>query len=54
MAAKKKLRSHDWFGEPGIDSMVHRSWMQNQGLPPHLKRGRLLYYDIIHHSLYST
>ena len=23
----KKLRSYEWFGEPGIDSMVHRSWM---------------------------
>ena len=40
MAAKKKLRSYHWFGEPGIDSMVHRSWMKNQGLPPHLFDGR--------------
>ena len=38
--AKKKLRSHDWFGVPGIDSMVHRSWMKNQGLPRHLFEGR--------------
>jgi len=40
MAAKKKLRSYHWFGEPGIDSMVHRSWMKNQGLPRHLFEGR--------------
>ena len=40
MAAKKKLRSNDWFGGPGIDSMVHRSWMKNQGLPRHLFDGR--------------
>jgi dihydroxy-acid dehydratase len=40
MAAKKKLRSYDWFGKPGIDSMVHRSWLKNQGLPHHLFDGR--------------
>ena len=40
MAAKKKLRSYEWFGKPGIDSMVHRSWMKNQGLPHHLFDGR--------------
>ena len=40
MAAKKKFRSYHWFGEPGIDSMVHRSWMKNQGLPQHLFDGR--------------
>src|ERR1700704_3170231 len=40
MAAKKKLRSHNWFGGPGIDSMVHRLWRKNQGLPPHLFDGR--------------
>ncbi|MGH8245478.1 MAG: dihydroxy-acid dehydratase, partial [Gammaproteobacteria bacterium] len=40
MAARKKLRSFDWFGKPGIDSMVHRSWMKNQGLPHHLFDGR--------------
>ena len=38
--AAKKLRSQDWFGGPGIDSMVHRSWMKNQGLPQHLFDGR--------------
>ena len=26
---KKKLRSQEWFGTPGRDSMVHRSWMKN-------------------------
>jgi hypothetical protein len=40
MAARRKLRSYEWFGGPGIDSMVHRSWMKNQGLPRHLFEGR--------------
>jgi L-arabonate dehydrase len=40
MAVRKKLRSFEWFGKPGIDSMVHRSWMKNQGLPHHLFDGR--------------
>lgn len=37
---KKRLRSHEWFNAPGRDSMVHRSWMKNQGLPHHLFDGR--------------
>jgi len=24
---RKHLRSYEWFGRPGRDSMVHRSWM---------------------------
>src|SRR4026207_387349 len=40
MAARKKLRSDEWLGGPGIDSMVHRSWMKNQGLPRHLFENR--------------
>jgi dihydroxyacid dehydratase/phosphogluconate dehydratase len=40
MAARRKLRSYEWFGGPGIDSMVHRSWMKNQGLPRHLFENR--------------
>ena len=40
MAVRKKLRSYEWFGGPGIDSMVHRSWMKNQGLPRHLFEDR--------------
>jgi dihydroxy-acid dehydratase len=36
----KKLRSYEWFGKPDRDSMVHRSWMKNQGLPHHLFDGR--------------
>ncbi len=40
MAARNKLRSYQWFGKPGRDSMVHRSWMKNQGLPGHLFDGR--------------
>src|SRR5713226_9804524 len=40
MAVRRKLRSYEWFGGPGIDSMVHRSWMKNQGLPRHLFEGR--------------
>ncbi|MEO8629272.1 MAG: dihydroxy-acid dehydratase, partial [Betaproteobacteria bacterium] len=37
---KKRLRSYEWFGKPDRDSMVHRSWMKNQGLPAHLFDGR--------------
>jgi L-arabonate dehydrase len=37
---KKRLRSYEWFGKPDRDSMVHRSWMKNQGLPHHLFDGR--------------
>ena len=37
---KKKLRSQDWFGATGKDGFHHRSWMKNQGLPPHLFDGR--------------
>jgi dihydroxy-acid dehydratase len=37
---KKPLRSTEWFGKPDRDSMVHRSWMKNQGLPHHLFDGR--------------
>ena len=40
MAARRKLRSYEWFVRPGRDSMVHRSWMKNQGLPQHLFDGR--------------
>ncbi len=43
MADKKKkgeYRSIHWFGQPDRDSMVHRSWMKNQGLPHHLFDGR--------------
>jgi hypothetical protein len=25
---QKHLRSYEWFGKPGRDSMVHRSWMK--------------------------
>jgi L-arabonate dehydrase len=38
--SKKHLRSTEWFGKPDRDSMVHRSWMKNQGLPHHLFDGR--------------
>src|SRR5215470_3961591 len=30
---KRKLRSQSWFGGPGRDAMMHRSWMKNQGMP---------------------
>jgi dihydroxy-acid dehydratase len=30
---KKKYRSHEWFGKPDRDSMLHRSWSKNQGVP---------------------
>src|SRR5512136_3496788 len=39
-AGKKPLRSSHWFGHADRDSMVHRSWMKNQGLPHHLFDGR--------------
>ncbi len=35
-----EYRSIEWFGRPNRDSMVHRSWMKNQGLPHHLFDGR--------------
>jgi len=37
---QKRYRSYEWFGKPDRDSMVHRSWMKNQGLPHHLFDGR--------------
>jgi L-arabonate dehydrase len=33
-------RSTHWFGQGGKDGFIHRSWMRNQGLPPHLFDGR--------------
>jgi L-arabonate dehydrase len=35
-----KLRSTHWFGEQDRDGFIHRSWMKNQGFPPHLFDGR--------------
>ncbi len=37
---KKKLRSQEWYGKQDRDGFVHRSWMQNQGFPPHVFDGR--------------
>jgi L-arabonate dehydrase len=37
---KQRYRSYEWFGKPDRNSMVHRSWMKNQGLPHHLFDGR--------------
>src|SRR5580692_2450704 len=34
------LRSTRWFGLPDKDGFIHRSWMKNQGFPPHLFDGR--------------
>ena len=34
------LRSAAWFGGMDKDGFIHRSWMRNQGLPPHLFDGR--------------
>jgi len=36
----RKLRSSEWFGGEGKNAFMHRSWMKNQGLPPHLFDGR--------------
>lgn len=38
--SKSKLRSTHWFGEADKDGFIHRSWMKNQGFPPHLFDGR--------------
>src|SRR5678815_3184478 len=35
-----KLRSADWFGDPGKMGFVHRSWMRNQGYPDDYFRGK--------------
>jgi dihydroxy-acid dehydratase len=34
------LRSTHWFGQADKDGFIHRSWMKNQGFPPHLFDGR--------------
>lgn len=36
----RKLRSQEWFGGTSKDSIYHRSWMKNQGLPADLFDGR--------------
>lgn len=36
----RKLRSQEWFGGLGRDSIYHRSWMKNQGYPSDLFDGR--------------
>jgi len=38
--SSRPLRSTHWFGQKGKDGFIHRSWMRNQGLPPHLFDGR--------------
>jgi L-arabonate dehydrase len=38
--SNSKLRSTHWFGEADKDGFIHRSWMKNQGFPPHLFDGR--------------
>lgn len=35
-----KLRSQAWFGGTSRDSMMHRSWMKNEGMPPDSFDGR--------------
>jgi dihydroxy-acid dehydratase len=37
---KTRRRSAEWFGKQNKDGFHHRSWMKNQGLPPHLFDGR--------------
>ena len=37
---KPVLRSSKWFGLTDRDGFIHRSWMKNQGFPPHLFDGR--------------
>ena len=36
----RKLRSQEWFGGVTKDTIYHRSWMKNQGLPADLFDGR--------------
>ncbi len=38
--SSQPLRSTHWFGQKGKDGFIHRSWMRNQGLPPHRVDGR--------------
>jgi len=38
--SSRPLRSTSWFGQKGKDGFIHRSWMRNQGHPPHLFDGR--------------
>ena len=40
MAAKRTLRSREWYGKADKDGFAHRSWMKNQGLPDHVFDGR--------------
>ena len=37
---KRVYRSAAWFGKPGKDGFIHRSWMRNQGFPPDVFDGR--------------
>ncbi len=37
---KKTRRSQQWFGRPGKDGFLHRSWIKNQGYPDDLFDGR--------------
>ena len=37
---KKRRRSSHWYGESSMESFIHRSWMKNQGHPPHMFDGR--------------
>lgn len=35
-----KLRSQDWFGKPGKDGVLYRSWIKNQGYPADQFQGK--------------
>src|SRR3546814_10659006 len=37
---KGKRRSSQWWGKVDKDGFAHRSWMKNQGFPPHMFDGR--------------
>jgi L-arabonate dehydrase len=37
---KPKQRSRNWFGKAGKDGFIYRSWMKNQGIPPHQFKGK--------------
>lgn len=36
----KQYRSSQWFGRKGKDGFIYRSWMMNQGIPPHQFKGK--------------
>jgi dihydroxy-acid dehydratase len=38
--AGSNLRSNSWFGDPGTNGFIHRSWLKGEGLPDDVFEGR--------------